>query len=37
VEVELPGMEVKDVDIEIHGSTLVIKGEKRRRTEREFT
>ncbi|BCU80992.1 heat-shock protein [Polycladomyces abyssicola] len=35
VEAELPGMDIKDVNIEVSGNTLVIKGEKRRKIERE--
>ena len=29
VETELPGIDMKDIDIEIHGNKLTIKGEKR--------
>lgn len=35
IEAELPGMETRDVDIEVHGNTLVIRGEKRRKTEQK--
>ena len=35
VRVELPGVDVEDIDISVHDNTLVIQGEKR--TEREET
>jgi HSP20 family protein len=35
IEAELPGIEDKDIDIEIHGNTLTIKGERRMEERRE--
>ena len=36
VEAELPGMKQEDIDIELSGDTLTIKGERRPASEREF-
>jgi HSP20 family protein len=35
VEAELPGMEIKDIDISLENNSLVIKGEKKRATEQK--
>lgn len=35
VEAELPGMEMQDVDIEVHGNVLTIKGERKSRETKE--
>lgn len=35
VEAELPGMDVNDVDIEVNGNILTIRGERKQETEQE--
>lgn len=35
VEAELPGMDAKDVDIEVSGNILTIRGERKQETEQE--
>ncbi|BCU82664.1 molecular chaperone [Polycladomyces abyssicola] len=37
VEAELPGMEAKEIEITVYDGVLTIRGEKRRKTERQDT